>query len=365
MKEIINIILTIIFIFIFSCAKNDFSIEKKDGFTIVYNYKENFNKSEKIFKIEFEKKIGELDSKDDNYLLYTPWDIAEDSHENVFILELGNNRIQKYRKDGIYISTIGGPGQGPGEFGEPNSIDIINDTIYVTDIGNSRISLFSLDGVILNTIKFNETVFQNRYMGNGQFIATTYFGLQSLKLEGISDVNSLLSKYNSNGVLEKRFGAFEPHQDKNMEFYLNETYLDIDLFDNVFITFKHYNKIAKYNSEGNLLLSISRKLDYELKHINQVKVTNLTYVSSGIGIDSNGRIWCAIYKPSPFNTDYNNFLYKERNNHLLEVYSKEGILLKKFPVEENFRFMRLIGDKIYLLDPWNTMAVYEYKIVDL
>jgi hypothetical protein len=56
---------------------------------------------------------------DENYLFYTVWDVQADSRRNIYVLDSGAPRIQKYDKNGKYLQTIGRQGQGPGEFEQP------------------------------------------------------------------------------------------------------------------------------------------------------------------------------------------------------------------------------------------------------
>ena len=56
--------------------------------------------------------------------LQLPGDVAVDKAGNIYILDSGNARIQKFGPDGKYLATIGRKGQGPGEFILPDGLDI-------------------------------------------------------------------------------------------------------------------------------------------------------------------------------------------------------------------------------------------------
>ena len=45
-----------------------------------------------------------------------------DSEENIFVLDGGNCRIQKFDREGRFLQSFGRKGQGPGEFEQPRSI---------------------------------------------------------------------------------------------------------------------------------------------------------------------------------------------------------------------------------------------------
>ena len=85
-----------------------------------------------------------------------PSGIHFDVDDNVFLVDTGNNRVQKYTKDGKYISSFGSFGTGDGELNMPWGIDIDADgNIYVADWRNDRIQKFDSAGNFL--MKFGAT----------------------------------------------------------------------------------------------------------------------------------------------------------------------------------------------------------------
>lgn len=144
-------VLIILFLFTFGCSKTEKAekpewkgkIEIEEGVKVVKNPKEPLY-GDIIFNLEEELSIGRED--DDNYLFYRASDIALDSLDNIYVLEYGNCRIQKFDKSGNYLQTIGRKGQGPGEFEAPIQV-LLNDvteTIYVRD--RRKIKIFDKDG---------------------------------------------------------------------------------------------------------------------------------------------------------------------------------------------------------------------------
>jgi|Deesub1362B_J571_1020462.scaffolds.fasta_scaffold00181_50 sugar lactone lactonase YvrE len=89
-----------------------------------------------------------------------------DSAGNIYIVDSGNERIQKFDKNGKYIKTIGRKGQGPGEFDSPTSIFIdVEDNIYIKD--GREIEIFDKNGnfikkylVIIPLLTFHFFLFQ-------------------------------------------------------------------------------------------------------------------------------------------------------------------------------------------------------------
>ena len=89
--------------------------------------------------------IGER-GDDDNYRLYNARGAKVDADGNHFVLDAGNLRVQVFDRDGNYVRTFGGQGQGPGEFTRPRELVVAGDRVTVVDSGNRRFSSWTLGG---------------------------------------------------------------------------------------------------------------------------------------------------------------------------------------------------------------------------
>jgi len=59
---------------------------------------------------------------------------------NVFVVDFYNNRVQKFTRDGIFLSAFGEKGDGQGQFNHAIAAAVSKDgTVFVTDFGNHRI----------------------------------------------------------------------------------------------------------------------------------------------------------------------------------------------------------------------------------
>ncbi len=74
--------------------------------------------------------------------------VAVNSHGDIFLLDRSVPNIQRFDSNGSYLGTIGGPGEGPGQFGRMVAELLVGagDTLAVPDLGNMRIELFAPDG---------------------------------------------------------------------------------------------------------------------------------------------------------------------------------------------------------------------------
>ena len=118
-------------------------------------WEENKKGKNVLFKEELSIGIAE---ENENKIFYQPMDVVADDDGNVYVLDSGNNRIQKFDKDGNYLLTIGRKGHGPGEI--LNSEDIELDSkgnILVFDYRTNRITKFDPEGNLIETfsLKFS------------------------------------------------------------------------------------------------------------------------------------------------------------------------------------------------------------------
>ncbi len=83
-----------------------------------------------------------------NGLFNNPLGLAVDAAGNVYVCDSGNNRVQKFDANGVFVSLWGATGSGDGQFSTPSGIAMAEDgTVYIADSGNKRIQKFTSPGV--------------------------------------------------------------------------------------------------------------------------------------------------------------------------------------------------------------------------
>ena len=122
------------------------TIVEEDGIKVIINPNEPLY-GEITFDLEEDLSIG--NEEDENYMFYRGVSIEVDSEENIFVLDRGNFRIQKFDRNGKYLQSIGRQGQGPGEFERPSTLYLdSDDNLYVEDSG--KVHIFNKGGEFKN-----------------------------------------------------------------------------------------------------------------------------------------------------------------------------------------------------------------------
>jgi streptogramin lyase len=84
-------------------------------------------------------------------LFRQPTDVAWDSEGNIYISDgYVNSRVAKYDRNGDWVKSWGDRGTGPGQFNLPHAIAVDrHNNIYVGDRSNRRIQVFDTEGKFL------------------------------------------------------------------------------------------------------------------------------------------------------------------------------------------------------------------------
>jgi len=96
-----------------------------------------------------------------------PGRVGIDPSGNVFVADFGNNRIQKFDNDGKFINMWGSLGQGDGQFYSPTGMTVQypQGIVYVVDTGNQRVQAFSNDGKFVNKWELPSTISSGSLVG--------------------------------------------------------------------------------------------------------------------------------------------------------------------------------------------------------
>jgi DNA-binding beta-propeller fold protein YncE len=89
---------------------------------------------------------------------YGPRDICVSADNFIYVVDQGRARIVKFNPTGGVVAIWGSQGQGDGQFNEPTavSVDANNARVYVADPRNRRIQVFDTSGKFITKWTVNE-----------------------------------------------------------------------------------------------------------------------------------------------------------------------------------------------------------------
>ncbi|MBM3310390.1 MAG: hypothetical protein FJY80_02665 [Candidatus Aminicenantes bacterium] len=363
-------------------------IETVNGVRVVHNDKAGRWGSEPKVGLELVRTIGGLEEKDPNLAFNAPYDVAVDSAGRIYVLDTGNNRIQKLGPDGAFLQTIGRPGQGPGDLQGPFSLDIDEqDLLYVAEARNLRLQILDPAGKLLRQVKFETFgIFRVRRLPSGLIVRGGGLNLRALR-EKPKKLPALLDLIDLDGKVKKSFGEAMDYKDALVNSTANNYELDADGQGNIYISFWHQNRVDKYALDGTPVWRADRPLNYGTEVIDKgfvrsdekgtsIQSPQLNMVSMGVAADAKGRVWV--------NT-YNRQMAKEEQTmtmsvggatrrtqegkitrmdiHKLEVFDADGVLLGEIMLNHLAHGLRIFGDTLFVWER-NNAVFYQYKIVE-
>ncbi len=132
-----------------------------------------------------------------------PGDKAIDSKNHVYVLDYGNNRVQKFDSDGNFITKWGSEGTSDGQFQRPTRITADSlDDVYVVDSDNNRIQKFDSDGNFITKWGFTYT---DNYENNLYVYEIAIDSLDNVYVMDISNYN--IQKFDKDGNFITKWGT--------------------------------------------------------------------------------------------------------------------------------------------------------------
>ena len=170
----------------------------------------------------------------------SPQGIAIDSDDAVYVADWFNDRIQKFDSNGNFIATWGMFGEGYGQFDGPHGVAVDStNSIYITDSGNNRIQKFDSDGNYL--LEWGST-------GNndGQFVFPKAIAIKSSDRIYVSDSYDRIQVFNSDGLYIDSFGQTGTFSSA----FLDVMGIAVDYENNLYITDFGNIRVQKLDETG-------------------------------------------------------------------------------------------------------------------
>ena len=84
--------------------------------------------------------------------LYEVSDVARLADGRVAVVNSGSNEVRVFSEDGDLLQSLGGGGEGPGEFRAPRRLFVLpGDSLLIVDASLDRLTVFSSDGSLVRT----------------------------------------------------------------------------------------------------------------------------------------------------------------------------------------------------------------------
>jgi len=373
-------------------------IETIDGVRVVHNEKGGKLGNKPGVSIQLIKKIGDIDTEDENLAFNYPSDIAVDASGNIYVLDSANNRIQKFGPEGKYLATFGRKGQGPGEFYNPDSIDIdANGFFYVMDTYQNRIQTMTPEGAGDRTIKL-----MDRFLHKLRCLKSGLLAVKGTLLYNSFDDKTkppkLIKVLDQEGKILRSFVDAVNYGDGITSVMANSFDYAVDKNDNFCLSYAFQNQVEKYAADGKLLWKSDRPLNYGSGVLKKGKMERMSsggmsisspemnICSAGIAVDDKSRMWVVtlsrqLRKEEKVQTSsmivggvggISNVSRKTEGNtdlrttdaYKLEIFDPDGVLLGEIPLTHFVNSIRIIGDNLFLLDQERGVTFYQYRIIE-
>jgi hypothetical protein len=141
-----------------------------------------------------------------------PNDLVFDRDGNLYVVDSLNNIVRVYDSARLEAGSIGGAGNGEGEFTFPVALAIVyradangieTGELYVADQGNYRVQVFDLDGNFLRSFGGQVTSGMMGYKWQGKFVK-----IQSLEIDYLGRVHACDSYTNRVQILNPDTGGY-------------------------------------------------------------------------------------------------------------------------------------------------------------
>ncbi len=190
-----------------------------------------------------------------------PTGIAIDAQSNIYVVDGGNHRIQRFDSDGKFLDMWGSQGSADGQFvfrAQPAHFGAVavdsRGKVYVTDY-NARVQVFDSNGKFL-------TKWGSRGDDDGQFQSLTAIAIDPLGDVFISDAdNYRIERFDTSGTFQMKWGSQgmgDGQFGKGSEDW-GPGGLATDAQGNVYVADPANYRIEKFDRNGNFLTSWGSK----------------------------------------------------------------------------------------------------------
>jgi RHS repeat-associated protein len=207
-----------------------------------------------------------------NGQLSAPFGFTVDSKGNVWVADTGNDRVEEFNSKHEYVSQFGSEGTIGGEFKEPKAIAVTaSGTIFVVDAANNRLEKFNEKGEFISAFGFGvsngEAKFQTCVKasechagiagsGNGQFSEPRGVAVSTTGHVWVADPgNSRIQEFSESGEFLAKVGSYGTGNGQFEE----PKGIAIDSAGNIWVTDAKAGRLQKFTSNGTFLSAAGSK----------------------------------------------------------------------------------------------------------
>ncbi len=368
MKGIKIILILGLFSLFISCGETEVKypvvIETIDGVKIVTNPDYPKDGVIEYTQVEDLSIGGNVDEED--YVFHRPRDVKVGKDGMIYVVDFGDMTIKLYDQEGQYISTIGGQGQGPNEFGRSIYISLgSGENVFILDPINQRVAVLNKVGEYFGGFRIEESVFPKIEMDNKNNI---YVGLRKQE-ENYQWLN--IRCFNRDGEELVNFGDFKIVQSTirkvktergvssttSISRIAPDTAWKVNPEGKLYAAFGDIYQVSVYNTDGSLdfkfgrlYTPVSYKPGRKPGQSNEVGIFN-AYTQRWL-FDGEGNIWI------------NFFMGTEPEHIVYDVFSPDGVYLKQVVVKH--RIFQFFEGKAFCLvrDEDSFVAAKRFLLVE-
>lgn len=325
---------------------------------------------------------GGDEEEDENKFFKYPWDIVIDNKGMVYICDEGNHRIQVFDEAGNYKRTIGRRGNGPTDFLNPNALSIdIHGDLLVSDKMNCRIQVLTPEGKYMGGFKFVNGRISDMNSAHKKDEIVIYSHMRTFLSR------KLLFVYDKNGKQVREIGKYvnyatDPAKAGGIVFAIGEN-------DDIYTAYHSTPYVLIFNYSGDIKMLITYETPFEHKKVRldksreNIEIEENKYVpsASSLALDARGRIYIAGQKRHPTKKEASYFQatgirrpgsgvsrivppVENVNTDLyrIVIFAASGKVIAAAQLNVFLDKIHIHGDRLFIIDTFKAMRIYEYKI---
>jgi hypothetical protein len=301
--------------------------------------------------------------------------VGIDSEDNIYIADYGVPKVNKYDKNGNFVTSFIKQGAGPGEVDKIIYLSIKNDTIYIGDSGTHSVSVFNTSGEFLYRSKPDGYRYSVRPLGKNKFLCASF------SIEIIDGRTSLTKEFT---ILDN---SFKPLKVLNrLTYFAPEETSVPDQWD------------YAYSTEDKIYVGVNDKMFYKVNVLdhngNLIGVVNKNFAAISFSEEEYEKMTSYLKKAGEPSLNRNLVnkkravvgVYKDKNENLivhpavdtskgntdgmvLDFFSKDNVYMNSylFKTDQPYYqcdfniFLKFYGNKIMMIDSDKSIIdVYEY-----